>query len=72
MRDGLMPCPFCGGEFKASIEPDDAPYVGGQIYIYHVYGPLGSAARKCRMSVEGHFESMEEARLFWNTRVPAE
>lgn len=68
----LLPCPFCGADFKMSQEPLDSPYVGGKFYLYHDYGPLGSAARKCPISVSPHFNTEAEAVAAWNRRaIPA-
>lgn len=64
----LLPCPLCGADFKMGQEPHDNGYVAGQYYIYHDYGPLGSAARRCPLTVERHFDTAEEAAAAWNTR----
>ena len=64
----LKPCPFCGSDFLISQEPRDNYPVEGKFYIYHKYGELGSAARECRLSVNGHFDSEQDAAEFWNTR----
>lgn len=65
----LKPCPFCGSAFKMGQEPNDNHPVAGRFYIYHDYGPIGSAARTCRLDIGGHFETAEEAETFWNTRA---
>lgn len=64
----LLPCPFCGAKFLFGQEPHDNYPVAGQFYLYHDYGPLGSAARKCPIEVRPHFETKEEAVAAWNTR----
>lgn len=66
----ILPCPFCGSRFKMGQESHDNDPVAGEFYIFHDYGPIGSKARKCRLSVNGHFESKELATEFWNTRTP--
>lgn len=68
----LKPCPLCGSNFKMGQEPHDNHPVGGMFYIYHEYGPIGSAARKCPLSVDRHFDSGEEAAIAWNRRSDAE
>jgi hypothetical protein len=65
----LEPCPFCGSNFNISQEPHDNHPVGGMFYIYHEYGPIGSAARKCPIYVDRHFDSREEAIAAWNRRA---
>ena len=64
----LKPCPFCGSAFKMGQEPHDNFPVNGMYYIYHDYGPLGSAARRCPVDVMGHFNSADEAIAAWNNR----
>ena len=64
----LKPCLFCGSAFKMGQEPHDNFPVSGMYYIYHDYGPLGSAARKCPVDVRGHFISADEAIAAWNNR----
>lgn len=64
----LKPCPFCGSAFKIGQEPHDNFPVSGMYYIYHDYGPLGSAARRCPVGVSGHFTSADEAIAVWNNR----
>lgn len=66
--DKLKPCPFCGSAFKMGQEPRYNHPVGGMFYLYHEYGPLGSAARKCPIVVEPHFHTEAEAITAWNTR----
>lgn len=65
----LKPCPFCGSDFLMGQEPHDNHPVAGEFYLYHDYGPLGSAARKCRLNIGGHFETETEALNFWNPRT---
>lgn len=65
----LLACPFCGSAFKVGQEPHDGHPVPGMFYIYHDYGPDGSAARKCRISVPGHFNTEAKAAAAWNTRA---
>lgn len=65
----LKPCPFCGHGFKIGQEPPDNDPVAGMFYLYHEYGPLVSAARKCPISVVHHFETRAEATAAWNGRA---
>jgi hypothetical protein len=65
----LKPCPFCGERFTISQEPNDNGYVAGMFYIYHDYGPIGSAARLCPLRFERHFDSSDEAVTAWNARA---
>lgn len=50
-------------------EPHDNGRVGGMFYIYHDYGPLGSAARECPIEVYRHFNSEAAAIAAWNRRA---
>jgi len=50
-------------------EPQDSPYVGGMFYLYHDYGPLGSDARQCLISVAPHFDTEAMAIAAWNRRA---
>jgi Uri superfamily endonuclease len=68
VNDELKPCPFCGSSFIIGQEPYDNAPVAGMYYIYHDYGPIGSAARKCIIKVDRHFNSANEAMVAWNTR----
>lgn len=70
MSDELKPCPFCGSDFKSGQEPHDNHPVGGMFYLYHNYGPLGSAARACPLEFRRHFDTLEAAAMAWNTRLP--
>lgn len=72
MTEQLKPCPFCGAGFKMGQEPHDSPYVGGMFYLYHDYGPLGSDARQCPISVSPHFETEAMAIAAWNRRAEAQ
>jgi hypothetical protein len=65
----LKPCPFCGSDFQMAQEPHDNFPVAGMFYLFHVYGPLGSDARKCPLHFGGHFENAETAAMQWNTRA---
>lgn len=65
----LLPCPFCGGKFKMSQEPNDNGYVAGKYYIYHEHGPVGSNARECIIDIRRHFDSEHDAISAWNTRA---
>jgi len=65
----LLPCPFCGAEFKVSQEPHDNHPVGGLWYLFHAYGEIGSSARKCLIAVPKHFDTKDEAIAAWNTRT---
>ena len=67
-REKLLPCPFCGAAFKMGQEPHDNGSVSGKWYLFHEYGPLGSAARKCLIDVRRHFDTEAEAITAWNTR----
>lgn len=67
--DKLKPCPLCGSAFKMGQEPHDNHPVGGMFYLYHEYGPIGSAARKCPIRVSRHFHTEAEAITAWNTRT---
>ena len=69
MSEKLLPCPFCGSAFKMGREPNDNHPVAGQFYIYHDYGPLGSLARLCPISINQHFYTEAEALTAWNTRA---
>lgn len=69
-RADLLPCPFCGSAFKMGREPHDNWPVAGMFYIYHDYGPVGSAARECPIEVQRHFQSEAEVLAAWNTRAP--
>jgi len=69
VSEQLKPCPFCGSGFKMGQEPQDSPYVGGMFYLYHDYGPLGSDARQCLISVAPHFDTEAMAIAAWNRRV---
>ena len=69
MSEKLLPCPFCGSAFKMGREPNDNHPVAGQFYLYHDYGPLGSLARLCPISINQHFYTEAEARAAWNTRA---
>ena len=68
MASELEPCPFCGSNFKIGREPHDNDPVAGMFYIFHEYGPIGSEARKCKLDIQCHFNTEEEAVAFWNTR----
>ncbi len=68
MASELKPCPFCGSNFKIGQEPHDNDPVAGMFYIFHEYGPIGSAARKCKLDIKCHFNTEKEAEDFWNTR----
>jgi hypothetical protein len=65
----LKPCPLCGSAFKFGQEAHDEPRVGGKFYIYHVYGPMGSAARKCPLEIPRYFDTEQEAAEAWNARA---
>lgn len=65
----LKRCPFCGSKFEVSTEPQDNHPVAGMAYIYHDYGPPGSAARECFLRVNQHFVSEKEAIAAWNKRA---
>jgi hypothetical protein len=67
----LLGCPFCGSNFLFGKEPYDNEPVGGLYYVFHEYGPIGSAARECPISVSSYFGTKEEAALAWNTRAAA-
>lgn len=67
--NSLKPCPFCGSNFEVSTEPHDNHPVAGMAYLYHDYGPIGSAARSCFLRVNQHFQSEEEAIEAWNNRA---
>ncbi|MFD1945030.1 Lar family restriction alleviation protein [Paradevosia shaoguanensis] len=69
ISEELLACPFCGSPFKMGQEPHDNHPVGGMFYLYHEYGPLGSAARACPLDVNRHFETAEEAATAWNHRA---
>lgn len=66
----LLPCPLCGSAFKMGQEPNDNHPVGGMFYLYHDYGPLGSAARQCPLEINRHFVTEDAAIAAWNTRSP--
>ena len=68
MAEQLLPCPFCGAAFKMGQEPNDNGYVAGMFYIFHDYGPIGSAARSCIIDVPKHFKTEEAAIIAWNAR----
>jgi hypothetical protein len=69
MNNPLKPCPFCGADFLMGQEPLDNWPVEGMYYVFHDYGPLDSAARKCPIVVQRHFDTKDEAIAAWNTRV---
>lgn len=68
----LRPCPLCGSKFLMGQEPHDNHPVAGKFFIYHEYGPIGSAARKCIIEVRPHFDTAEEAAERWNHRAQGE
>ena len=70
LSNELLPCPVCGSAFLISQEPHDNHLVAGKFYIFHEYGPIGSAARACPIDVPKHFDTREEAIAAWNTRTP--
>lgn len=63
---GLDPCPYCSGAFKMGQEPRDNPPVSGLFYIFHARET--EEARGCRIEVRGHFDTAEEALVFWNRK----
>jgi len=70
LSNELLPCPVCGSAFLISQEPHDNHLVAGKFYIFHEYGPIGSAARACPIDVPKHFDTREEAIAAWNRRAP--
>ena len=70
LSNELLPCPVCGSAFLISQEPHDNHLVAGKFYIFHEYGPIGSAARACPIDVPKHFDTREEAIAAWNRRTP--
>lgn len=67
----LLPCPFCGDAFLMGQEPHDNHPIASKFYLFHDYGPLGSAARKCIIDVPRHFDTKEDAIAAWNRRTAA-
>lgn len=68
----LLPCPLCGSAFLMGQEPHDNHPIGGMFYLFHEYGPIGSAARNCPIQVRKHFATADEAISAWNSRDPIE
>lgn len=70
--DELLPCPLCGFAFLIGQEPHDNGSLGGKFYLYHKYGPIGSAARSCPIEnyIGRHFDTREQAITAWNYKNP--
>ncbi|AXQ69449.1 Lar-like restriction alleviation protein [Caulobacter phage CcrBL9] len=67
LPEPLKPCPFCGGPFAISQEPHDNHPIAGMYYIYHTERTTPQR-QHCRITVDNHFHSVEEAVTFWNGR----
>ena len=61
----LLPCPFCGGEAKASFETVDTE---NKFYV----GWIGCQNCKCFIDYINNERGLKQAINAWNTRTPQE